>query len=467
MSSPDYVELRAKSAFSFLEAASNPEDLAARAAELGHGALALGDRDGLSGMPRFHTAAKAAGVRALVGAELSDVEGRPLLLLAMSRAGYRHLARLLTVAQGNAPKGEARVSWDEVEAHAGGLFALVGAESLGRAAGTEARERARRWLGRAAGVFAARLAVDVARSKDRAQEASARRAVALAEALRVPVAASGDVRAATPARKRLLDALTCLRHHTTLDNAGKLLLPNGERVLCSPQEMAARFADRPAWLRATRAIAEQCEFTLADLGYRFPTFPTPPGETQAALLRRLTHEGARGRYGAPLSQRVHAQLEHELAVIEKLDLAGYFLIVWDIARFAREQNILCQGRGSAANSAVCYALGITAVDAVGMELLFERFLSEERGEWPDIDLDLPSGDQRERAIQYVYQRYGPHGVGMTATVISYRTRSAFREMGKVLGMGADACDKISKHLHHLHFREDLDDVKTLLRGAGV
>jgi len=467
MPSPDYVELRAKSAFSFLEAASNPEDLAARAAELGHRALALGDRDGLSGMPRFHSAAKAAGVRALVGAELSDVEGRPLLLLATSRAGYRHLARLLTVAQGNAPKGEARVCWDEVEAHAGGLFALVSAESLGRAAGAEASERARRWLGRAASTFASRLAVDVARSKDRVQEASSRRAVALAESLRIPIAASGDVRAATPARKKLLDALTCLRHHTTLDRAGKLSLPNGERVLRSPRELAERFADRPAWLRATHAIAEQCEFTLADLGYRFPTFPTAPGETQAALLRRLTYEGARKRYGAKLSARVRAQLEHELAVIGKLDLAGYFLIVWDIARFAREQNILCQGRGSAANSAVCHALEITAVDAVGMELLFERFLSEERGEWPDIDLDLPSGDQRERAIQYVYQRYGPHGVGMTATVISYRTRSAFREMGKVLGMSADACDKISKHLHHLHFREDLDDVKTLLRGAGV
>jgi len=462
----DYVELRAKSAFSFLEAASNPEDLAARAAELGHGALALGDRDGLSGMPRFHTAAKAAGVRALVGAELSDVEGRPLLLLAMSRAGYRHLARLLTVAQGNAPKGEARVSWDEIEAHAGGLFALVAAESLGRGA-ADAGEQASRWLERATGAFGARLALDVARSQDRTQEAMTRRAVAIAEALGIPIAASGDVRAATPARKKLLDALTCLRHHTTLDQAGKLLLPNAERVLRSPREMAERFADRPAWLRATRAIAEQCEFTLADLGYRFPTFPTAPGESQAALLRRLTYAGARKRYGEKLTPRVQRQLEHELAVIEKLELAGYFLIVWDIARFAREQNILCQGRGSAANSAVCHALEITAVDAVGMELLFERFLSEERGEWPDIDLDLPSGDQRERAIQYVYQRYGPHGVGMTATVISYRTRSAFREMGKVLGMSADACDKISKHLHHLHFREDLDDVKTLLRSAGV
>jgi error-prone DNA polymerase len=498
---PDYVELRAKSAFSFLEAASNPEDLVARAAELGHGALVLGDRDGLSGIPRFHVAARSAGLRALVGAELSDVAGRPLLLLATSRAGYRHLARLITVAQGNAPKGEARVSWDEVEANAGGLFALASAESLGRdarahpalpprtphrpsaareaASGRPARSEASppaapppdgdrtSWLEKARSVFGSHLAVDVARSKDRAQAAAARHGVALAEELRIPIAASGDVRAAKPAGRKLLDALLCLRHHTTLDQAGKLLLPNGERVLRSPAEMAARFVDRPAWLRATRAIAERCEFTLADLGYRFPTFPTASGESQAALLRRLTYAGARKRYGERLSARVRTQLEHELAIIEKLDLAGYFLIVWDIARFAREQRILCQGRGSAANSAVCYALEITAVDAVGMELLFERFLSEERGEWPDIDLDLPSGDPRERVIQYVYERYGPHGVGMTATVITYRTRSAFREMGKVLGMSADACDRISKHLHHLHFRDDLDDVRTLLRGAGV
>jgi error-prone DNA polymerase len=291
--------------------------------------------------------------------------------------------------------------------------------------------------------------------------------VAQAESLGVGVVATGDVRAARPAGKKLLDAFACLRQHTTLDRAGRLLLPNAERTLRRPAETAARFADRPAWLAATRAVAERCAFGLADLGYRFPTFPTAPGETQANLLRRLTFAGARHRYGAKLTPRVRAQLEHELAVIGKLDLAGYFLIVWDIARFARAEGILCQGRGSAANSAVCYALEITAVDPVGMELLFERFLSEERGEWPDIDLDLPSGEQRERVIQYVYERYGPHGVGMTATVITYRTRSAFREMGKVLGMAEEQLDRIAKHLHQLRFREDLDDVKALLRSAGV
>jgi error-prone DNA polymerase len=454
----DYVELRCRSAFSFLDGASNPEDLAERAAALGHGALALADRDGLYAAPRFHAACQRAGLRAILGAELSDVEGHPLLLLVEAPRGWRHLARLLTVAQARAPKGEARASWEEVEAHAAGLTALV------RGSGRLTRV----WLDRALGVFGpARTFVDVSHPRDRRAAAVGRYAVTLAEAAGVRVAASGDVRAARPEGRRLLDALTCLRAKTTLDRAGRLLLPNAERCLQPPGELAARFADRPAWLRATREIAERCAFGLGDLGYHFPTFPVPAGATQVSWLRRLTFEGARARYGHPLPGRVRAQLAHELAVIEKLDLAGYFLIVHDIARFAREQGILVQGRGSAANSAVCYALAITAVDPVGMELLFERFLSEERGEWPDIDLDLPSGPPRERVIQYVYERYGPHGVAMTATVITYRTRSALREMGKVLGLAPEAVERLAKLLSHHHHRDDLDDVGALLQQAGV
>ncbi len=288
--------------------------------------------------------------------------------------------------------------------------------------------------------------MDVSRHPDRAAARAARRAVALAESSRAPIVATNDVRCAWPEDRRLLDALTCLRHKTTLDRAGRALLPNAERCLRAPHEMAAHFADRPAWLRATREIAERCAFTLEDLGYRFPTFPTPEGETQASWLRRETFAGAALRYGMPLARRVRAQLEHELAVIEKLDLAGYFLIVHDIVCFAQREGILVQGRGSAANSAVCYALGITAVDPVGMELLFERFLSEERGEWPDIDLDLPSGEKRERVIQYVLKRHGPHGAAMTANVITYRTRLAVREMGKVLGLGPDVIDRLANLL---------------------
>jgi error-prone DNA polymerase len=230
--------------------------------------------------------------------------------------------------------------------------------------------------------------------------------------------------------------------------------------------MAALFRDLPEAIAATERIAEQCEFTLADLGYRFPDYPVPAGETQASHLRALVREGARGRWGE-ITARVRRQLEHELGIIENLDLAGYFLIVWDIVRHCRERGILAQGRGSAANSAVCYALGITAVDAVGMDLLFERFLSEERGEWPDIDIDLPSGERREEVIQYVYRRYGERGAAMTANVITYRTRSAVREVGKALGFSLEQVDRLSKLLHRFEFRDDLDELAAQLRSGGV
>jgi error-prone DNA polymerase len=459
--STDYVELRCRSAFSFLEGASNPEDLAERAAELGHGTLALADCNGLYGSPRFHQAAEAAGLRALVGADvtLEEKSGLPsLLLLCESQRGYRNLSRLLSLGRARRPKPESAVTWDEVEEHSQGLVALARADAHLTAGGLD---RARACFG------TGRLWADASRHLDRGAEAATRRGVAVAEAGGVPVVATGDVRHARPEGRILLDALTCLRWKTQLDRAGRRLVSNAERHLRRPEETSTRFADRPTWLRATRAIAERCEFTLKDLGYRFPAFPVPPGETQASWLRHLTYQGAAHRYGLPLSSRVRVQLEHELALIEKLELSGYFLIVWDIVRFAVEQRILCQGRGSAANSAVCYALGITAVDAVGMELLFERFLSEERGEWPDIDLDLPSGDQREKVIQYVFDKYGARGAAMTAVVITYRTRLAVREMGKVLGMGADAVDRLSRVISTLEHREDLDELASLLRQAGV
>jgi error-prone DNA polymerase len=469
---PDYVELRCRSAFSFLEGAANPEDLADRAAELGHPALALADRGGLYGAPRFFQAARAAGLRAIVGAEVGLEDARSLLLLVESQRGYRNLSRLLTAAHARdaedprparprsgraASWKRAEASWDEVEEHAAGLVCLARGDARLDAA----------LLDRARACFGGRLWVDVSRHFERGAELAARRAAALAEARHVPVVATNDVACARPAERPVLDALLCLRAKTTLDRAGRLLDANAERCLLPREELERRFADRPAWIRASREIAERCEFTLDALGYRFPRFPVPPGETQDSWLRRLVFEGARGRYGDPLPPRARAQLEHELAVIGKLDLAGYFLIVHDVARFAREERILAQGRGSAANSAVCYALGITAVDPVGMELLFERFLSEERGEWPDIDLDLPSGARRERVIQYVFERYGARGAAMTATVITYRTRLAVREMGKVLGLDAHAIDRLARALATLEHRDDLDQVARTLRQARV
>ncbi|TMA98702.1 MAG: error-prone DNA polymerase, partial [Deltaproteobacteria bacterium] len=294
----------------------------------------------------------------------------------------------------------------------------------------------------------------------------ARRLADLAGAHGVPVVATNDVRHARPAGRALLDVLTCIRLGTTLDAAGRRLLQNAERHLKSPAEMAALFHDSPDAIRQSRRIAERCAFTLADLGYRFPEFPLPPGETPMGHLRGLTYAGARERYRA-ITPRIRRQLEHELGMIERLDLAGYFLIVWDIVRFARERGILCQGRGSAANSAVCYALGITAVDPIGMDLLFERFLSEERGEWPDIDLDLPSGDRREEVIQYVYRRYGERGAAMTATVITYRTRSAVREAGKALGLSLEQVDRLAKLLRAHGWSDEHDELAAQLRNGGV
>ncbi len=466
----DYIELRARSAFSFLEGASNPEELVERAAQLDYPVLALADRDGVYGAPRFHRAACEAGLRAITGAEVSvaapgagtpagaEAGATSLLLLVETRGGWRNLCRLLTLGHADRPKGECRVAWNQVEAHAAGLTALIrGDDSLTPAL-----------LDRALGVFGTqRLWVDVSRPLERAAEVALRRAAALAESARVPVVATGDVRCAKPADRSLLDALTCLRFKTTLDAAGRRLQRNGERHLQPREEVVRRFADRPEWIRASRAVAERCAFTLANLGYRFPTFPVPDGECQHSHLCKETRRGASRRYGSPLPARARAQLEHELAVIEKLDLAGYFLIVHDLVRFARQQKILVQGRGSAANSAVCYALGITAIDPVGMELLFERFLSEERGEWPDIDLDLPSGDQRERVIQYTFEKYGSQGAAMTANVITYRTRMAVREMGKVLGHDPDDVDRLAKLISSLEYRDDLDELSATLREAGV
>ncbi len=289
--------------------------------------------------------------------------------------------------------------------------------------------------------------------------------MARARRLGIPIAATNGVAYAAPAQRELLDVFTCIRRHVTLMDAGRLLERNSERHVKTPAEMARLFADLPEAIANTRAISERLEFTLDDLGYRFPRYPVPDGETQMSFLRKRVDEGARRRY-QPYHEHARRQIERELALIEKLDLPGYFLVVWDIVRFCQENHILAQGRGSAANSAVCYSLEITAVDPVGMDLLFERFLSEERGEWPDIDIDLPSGDQRERAIQYVYQRYGKLGAAMTANVITYRGRSAAREVGKALGFEITSLEKLSSLARAWEWKDPQDTTERQFREAG-
>ncbi|HXP86325.1 MAG TPA: error-prone DNA polymerase [Bryobacteraceae bacterium] len=459
MTEPKFADFHACSAFSFLEGASLPEDLVERAHSLGHASVALMDRDNLCGAPRFYMAAKKIHAHAHIGAEITGEDGDTYPLLVENRTGYQNLCRLITSMKLRAPKGEAAASDDELERYAQGLVCLSG-EGVYNNQPTRARfEKLIRLFGRA-NVYA-----ELQRHFHRDQEARNQAAIELACSMKLPLVATNGVRHARPEERELADVLTAVRHKTTVMGAGQLLARNSERYLKSPQAMARLFSDVPEAIAETAELSARLNFTLADLGYEFPRYPTSPGETMNSFLRQRTDEGARLRF-RPYHERARHQIERELALIEKLNLAGYFLIVWDLVRFCREQGILAQGRGSAANSAVCYALGITAVDPVAMELLFERFLSEERGEWPDIDLDLPSGDQRERVIQYVYQRYGERGAAMTANVITYRGRSAARDVGKALGFDAESLGRLSSLVAVWGWHDPSDTAERQFRQAG-
>jgi error-prone DNA polymerase len=444
-----FVELHARSAFTFLEGATVPEELAGACARFDMPSMAIVDRNGVYGAPRFHMAMKKAGLRAHIGSEITCTNGHSYPLLAETREGYQNLCRLITRMKLRAKKGEGAAILEEIAEFSRGLLCIT-------------RHPDQRLLD----IFGPqRLYAELQRHYQREEEAHNQATVDRARHLGIPLVATNGVAYATPEQRELLDVFTCVRNHVTLAEAGRLLERNSERYVKSPAEMARLFADLPEAIANARAISERLEFTLADLGYRFPRYPVPEGETQMSFLRKRTDEGARLRY-QPYHERAQRQIERELALIEKLDLPGYFLIVWDIVRFCKEHDILCQGRGSAANSAVCYSLGITAVDPVGMDLLFERFLSEERGEWPDIDIDLPSGDKRERAIQYVYQRFGQLGAAMTANVITYRGRSAAREVGKALGFEITSLERLSSLAHSFEWRDPADTHARKFREAG-
>ena len=467
-----YIELHARSAFSFLRGATAPEDYAAIAAGHDQPAMALTDVDGVYGAPRFHKAANQAGLQPHVGAEITAASGSRYTLLVRNRTGYQNLCRLITRMKlrpgtKNAKPGQGPAATPEDLAEfAEGLICLTGgtegplARGLRNKMGLQVLEGLTRTFGQG-NVF-----VELQRHLDRAEEARNQTAVELARSLGLPLVATNGVCHAKPLDRRILDVFTCLEHKTTLAEAGRLLSRNSERHLKSSAEMADLFRDLPEAIANTAIISGQLNFTLKDLGYQFPQYPLPPGETVSSFLWKRTDEGARWRY-QPYHDKARAQIEKELKLIEKLGLGGYFLIVWDIVRFCKEQGILCQGRGSAANSAVCYSLGITAVDPVGMDLLFERFLSEERGEWPDIDIDLPSGEQRERAIQYVYQRYGERGAAMTANVITYRGRLAAREAGKVLGFDVKTLDKVASLTSMWGWHQPDQDPERRFREAGL
>src|SRR5213594_1101032 len=465
-----FIELHAQSAFSFLEGAELPEAYAAAAARLEMPAVALCDRDGVYGAPRFTRAALNAGVKPIVGSELTLADGSRLPLLVEDREGYQNLCHLITRMKLGAAKGSAAVTLAELAPYAAGLVCLTGGAYGPLALRLDAGDvaGARGALERLVTVFGrSSCYVEVQRHLEREQERVVQGLVALARAAHVPLVATSQPLHARPEGRLLADVFTCIREKTDLDHAGRLLAVNGERRLRSDREMTRLFHDLPDALTNTGELALRLGFTLKDLGYRFPDFPLPPGQTPLAHLRELVARGVRARYGTgPLATRARRQVAHEIDVIGRLDLAGYFLIVWDIVEYCRANDILVQGRGSAANSAVCYALGITSVDPVGMELLFERFLSEARGEWPDIDIDLPSGERREAVIQYVYRRYGRLGAGMTANVITYRGRSAAREVGKALGLPRDMQDRLARLVSNWGYQDSADLLTKHLAEAG-
>jgi error-prone DNA polymerase len=468
-----YTELHARSAFSFLAGASLPEELAAVCAEREMDAMALLDRDGMYGAPRFYMAAKKSNIRALIGAEVSSEEGWRYPLLVESRQGYQNICRLITRMKLRAKKGEGQISRADLaaqfESGTGGLLCLTGGDEgpLAHALASGGMEAAIRCVQQLCEIFGNRnVYVELQRHHCRDEEVRNQCALAIARKLRLPVLATNGACHALPEQRELLDVFSCVRHHRTLATAGRLLTRNAERHLKSPAEMQILFADIPEALANTQVLASRLQFTLNDLGYQFPIYPVPDGRSQMQFLRDRTRDGMIDRYGAD-NECACQQIARELDIIEKLDLAGYFLIVWDIIGFCAQQNILVQGRGSAANSAVCYALGITAVDPVGMELLFERFLSEERGEWPDIDLDLPSGDQRERAIQYVYERYGKLGAAMTANVITYRGRSAAREIGKAFAFDPEVLNRLTSLVGAWEYKDANDTLERQFHDAGL
>jgi error-prone DNA polymerase len=439
---PQFAEFHARSAFSFLHGASLPETMLRRAAELGYGSIAITDSGGFFGSARAHQTAREFGIRAIAGVSLYH-NGAEIPVLCANHAGYSMVCRHLTdvALSGESPPPRRKFH---------GLIALTGDRSGPLAAPLLRGDRE-------TALTAAKcliedfgqenVYVEIVRHHCRDDGRLNRLLIQLATHLRLPLLAANAPLYAYRRDRMLADAFTCLRHHTTLDAAGTLLAANGERHLKSPLVMHELFADLPEALANATRLAERIEFSLENLGYRFPDWhdggqPLSIPE-QTTLLRRFTYEGARKRYPT-VSSAVKNQIEREIAMIHRLGFPGYFLIVRDLMEFARGRGILCQGRGSAANSAVCFALGITHVDPVGGGLLFERFLSENRRSWPDIDIDFPSGPHREEVIQYVFRKYGSRGAAMTANVITYRPKSAFREMSKVLGLPPTVAERFSQ-----------------------
>ncbi|HEX2228609.1 MAG TPA: error-prone DNA polymerase, partial [Candidatus Binatia bacterium] len=436
-----YVPLWCKSNFSFLEGASHPDELVEEAYRLGISALALTDRDGVYGVVRAHVKAHEIGFKLIVGSEVTLRGGDTVILLAQDKQGYSNLCRLITQGRLRSEKGESAVTWDEVQFYSPGLLALWGGEQSSLARETDPAGVA----GALRDCFDDRLYAMLARHQREEEVLQETRLRERARHYGLALVAANEVLYHTPARRPLQDVLTAIRHGIPVTACGRKLKPNAEHSLKSPYLYAQLFADDPTALARTQEVAERCSFKLDELRYRYPSEKLPDGTTSAEWLRHLTLEGARRRYGSGMSEDVAQQLEKELEIIEALDYPGYFLTMWEIVEFCRKHDILCQGRGSAANSVVCYCLGVTAIDPMRMGLLFERFISVERAEPPDIDLDIEH-ERREEVIQHVYEKYGRERAAMTANVVRYRARSALRDVGKALGYSETSLDRMAKFL---------------------
>ena len=460
---PRYAELHCTSNFSFLRGASHPDEFVQAAAALGYEALAITDRNTLAGIVRAHGAAKQAGLKLIVGAHLEPYDAAPLVVWAAERTGYTNLCRLLTAGYARAAEaggdrtpdaGRCVLAFDDIAAHSGGLLAGVPLAGI-----TEPVKHLAHWRS----VFDDRLwaLAEVALEGD--DEDRLREFARVARLAGVPVAAAGDVRYHERARLALADVLAAVRQGSTVDAIRGQLLPNGERHLHERRRIAARFAALPGALERTVEIAGRCTFSLDELKYEYPEATVPPGRTAREHLAHLAWKGAAQRYPDGIPEKVRELVAHELALVAELGYEAYFLTVFDIVRFARRRGILCQGRGSAANSAVCYCLGVTSVDPARMNVLFERFVSRERREAPDIDIDFEH-QRREEVLQYIYETYGRDRAAMTAEVISYRLRSAVRDVAKALGF---SLDRVSAIASVLDVGDGVEDLPGRLGEAGL
>ena len=461
----NYAELHCKTNFSFLEGASHADELVAAARELGYEALAVTDLNTLAGVVRAHTAAQDAGLKLIIGAEITPADAPPVVLWASDRASYGRLSRLLTVGRRRAEKGECKLWLEDVAAHSEGLIAGVSVKGEAKHEGQSTKDergeqgiftRLRHpnnssfilrtsYLERYREIFkdACYLLAELHRGPDDARQLE--ELITLSNETNVPLVAAGDVHYHSPGRMALQHVLTAIREGTTVDQLGEHLLPNAQRHLRSLEEISEIYSRVPEAVARTVEVADRCTFSLDELRYEYPEELAPPGETPMQFLSRLSWEGAARRYPTGLPDKIRRMLKHELELIEQLHYEAYFLTVWDVVRFARSRNILCQGRGSAANSVVCYCLEVTSVDPDRVDLLFERFVSRERDEAPDIDVDFEHA-RREEVLQYIYSKYGRERAGMTAVVTTYRSRSAVRDVGKALDLSLDRVDALAKQV---------------------